>query len=385
MGATHPEKQQVASALDASWSSQGHRSTVSQRHLEALVAAVNDQVPIDTAQVLAFIRAHLKKTTVTLAELQKLLSENWSVEDLAGNIRRQVEYYLSDTNLKTDKFFHDLISANEGGYVSMDSLLKCRKLTSLTTSPDVVAQAVKSSTEVETSSDATGVRRIGNAPLPELAAVKPKKSSEAKAESPVVILKVSIPEETKATWKELRDSFKAAFMDVDLTYTRFSNQEGHIGIAGDTPAATVQSILTDSFTLDGQTVVVSKIEGDEQLTFWREHGTHFELCNQQGKRGRETRRALSFGGKSFQSQAKVRTYIKSLLSSTREGEIVDPQYFNFLMDLLKLHPQYEEKAQGLKQFAVNRHPEHTDQKCFFVVKEDGSWVDFSAAKCVSQV
>mmetsp|Transcript_11164 Transcript_11164/g.21955 ORF Transcript_11164/g.21955 Transcript_11164/m.21955 type:complete len:385 (-) Transcript_11164:1265-2419(-) len=384
MGATHPDKQLVIAALDSAWPSQASGNSIPQRRLEALVLAVKGQVPIDTAQVNEFLRGHIAKSNISLAELHKLLDENWSPEDLAASIRKQVEFYLSDANLKTDKFFHDVISSSADGYVSMDVLLKCRKLKSLTSSPDVIAQALKSSTEVEVNSDGSGVRRTGNAAIPELS-VKKKTSAEAKSEPPVLILKVSVPEETKATWKELRDSFKAAFIDTELTYTRFHGQEGHIGVRGGTSAATVQNIITTSFSLDGQKVIISRIEGEELLDFWKQHGTHFELCSNQGKRGRETRKSMTFGGKNFVSQSKVKTYIKSLLSTTREGELVDPQYFNFLMDLLKLHPQYEEKAQGIKQFGVNRHPEHSDQKCFFVVKEDGSWVDFSAAKCVSQI
>jgi hypothetical protein len=103
------------------------------------------------------------------------------------------------------------------------------------------------------------------------------------------------------------------------------------------------------------------------------------------KRGRESRKSLTFGGKSFPSQSKLRSYINALLSWSSEGQSVDPQYFNFLLDLLKLHPQYEEKAQGLRQFAVSQHPEHTHEKCFFVVKQDGTWIDFSFAKCIQQI
>lgn len=384
MGASHPDKVQVRTALDSVWASHANGSTLPQRKIEALVKAVNSQEAIDTALVIEFLGGHISKPSVTLPELHKLLDENWSPEDLAANIKKQVEYYLSDSNLKTDKFFHDVISSSEEGYVPLDTLLKCRKLKSLTSSAEVVVQAIKTSTEVEAKSDGSGIRRAGNAPLPTLA-VKKARASDTQSEAPVLILKVSVPEETKATWKELRDSFKAAYIDVDLTYTRFHDQEGHIGVGGSTPAAALETIVNEGFTLVGQKVAVTKIEGEELLTFWKEHGTHFELCNQQGKRGRETRRALTFGGKNFASQAKIRTYIKSLLSSVQEGDFVDPQYFNFLKDLLKLHPQYEEKIQGLKQFGVNRHPEHTDQKCFFVVKDDGSWIDFSAAKCVAQL
>lgn len=39
-----------------------------------------------------------------------------------------MEYYLSDENLKFDKFFHDKISAEKEGWLEMELILSCNKM-----------------------------------------------------------------------------------------------------------------------------------------------------------------------------------------------------------------------------------------------------------------
>ena len=43
-------------------------------------------------------------------------------------IKEQIEYYLSDENLKHDSFFHEKISNNPKGYLDLGLLLKCNKI-----------------------------------------------------------------------------------------------------------------------------------------------------------------------------------------------------------------------------------------------------------------
>lgn len=91
------------------------------------------------------------------------------------------------------------------------------------------------------------------------------------------------------------------------------------------------------------------------------------------------------GGKNFRSAAKLRTYLRTLLSATAEDQEVDPQYHGVLLDVLKLHPNYQTKYQGFQSFSVGRHPTHPETRCFFVVREDGTKEDFSIAKCLVRI
>jgi len=49
----------------------------------------------------------------------------------SGVVRKQIEYYLSDDNLKFDKFFHEKISANEEGWLEVALVLSCNKMKAL--------------------------------------------------------------------------------------------------------------------------------------------------------------------------------------------------------------------------------------------------------------
>ncbi|CAE7315950.1 La, partial [Symbiodinium necroappetens] len=60
-------------------------------------------------------------------------------------VRKQVEYYLSDENLKYDKFFHDKISANADGWLDMSFILSCNKMKSMRAGKDDVIAALKES------------------------------------------------------------------------------------------------------------------------------------------------------------------------------------------------------------------------------------------------
>jgi hypothetical protein len=43
-------------------------------------------------------------------------------------VRRQVEYYLSDKNLSQDEFFHKQITDHPEGYLLLALILKCNKV-----------------------------------------------------------------------------------------------------------------------------------------------------------------------------------------------------------------------------------------------------------------
>ena len=45
-----------------------------------------------------------------------------------NEIKNQLEYYLSDENLKKDSFFHQIISSEPDGYINIDYFLKCKKI-----------------------------------------------------------------------------------------------------------------------------------------------------------------------------------------------------------------------------------------------------------------
>jgi len=67
----------------------------------------------------------------------------------ANELRRQVLYYLSDDNLRTDKFFQGIIASNEGGWISMTTILGCPRMKQMKATCEGVFAALRGATEVE--------------------------------------------------------------------------------------------------------------------------------------------------------------------------------------------------------------------------------------------
>ena len=45
-----------------------------------------------------------------------------------AEIKKQVEYYMSDLNLSKDDFFRTQIKSNKDGYLNFECILKCNKV-----------------------------------------------------------------------------------------------------------------------------------------------------------------------------------------------------------------------------------------------------------------
>ena len=76
-----------------------------------------------------------------------------------NDIKNQMEYYLSDDNLKGDSFFHEKISENKDGYIDLDLFLKCNKVKKAKWTKENIIEGVKLSTEIELSENNNKIRR----------------------------------------------------------------------------------------------------------------------------------------------------------------------------------------------------------------------------------
>ena len=91
------------------------------------------------------------------------------------NLQKQVEFYLSDLNLKKDKFFHELITSSQEvknlliqGYLHLDYIKKCNKVKQFEATDEELISAIKKSSDIEINSSNDSVRRTGNKALPTL-------------------------------------------------------------------------------------------------------------------------------------------------------------------------------------------------------------------------
>lgn len=103
---------------------------------------------------------------------------------LTEDLKKQVEFYLCDDNLKKDKFFNDAM-AGKKGYLPLDTIMKCNKIKNITQDRAKLVEAIKSSDKLELNAEGDGVGRKGNPPLPQLIRTgKRKKEEEDEKENP---------------------------------------------------------------------------------------------------------------------------------------------------------------------------------------------------------
>jgi len=89
-------------------------------------------------------------------------------EDVEKKIIRQVEYYFGDFNLPRDKFLMEETKGNDG-WVTMETMLKFKRLMELSSDKDVITAALKKSKAglMEVNEDSSKIRRNPEIPLPE--------------------------------------------------------------------------------------------------------------------------------------------------------------------------------------------------------------------------
>jgi hypothetical protein len=220
-------------------------------------------------------------------------------------LKVQVEYYLSDENLQRDSFFHEKISNDANGYLDVDLIMNCNKVKKLDVSKEDVINAIKLSTELELADKENKVRRKGNKALPELKLLnkkrkkdedgegegeeKERKDSSGKGDKGYdpIILEIYSDKEVDKKWKLIQDEFKSLNPHLDVPYSRFNKTEGHLGVL---KYPNQELKFTEEFELDGVKYTVKKCQGDELINFWKNHGSHYELCVNKNRKGGKNKR-----------------------------------------------------------------------------------------------
>ncbi len=317
-------------------------------------------------------------------------------------IQTQIEYYLSDDNIKHDKFFHEKITDQAEGYVDVSNFLNCNKVKKLNITADDITSAVKNSTLLEVKGDL--IRRAGNKSLPELKLLKRKTGrnqdgdmadeSHLNVSSDPVILEIKAEKEPEFKWKPIQDEFKEVNPNLNVVYLRFSGDSGHIGVLKSKSASDVE--FKPELTVEGVKFTVKKCEGDELISFWKDHGSHFEMCisrNKKIQKGKDKKKrdpnalrtAIKLGDETYTDVGKIKSRVRGLLTSTIDGEKINTGDHGFLFDLLKSHKNFEGKSKDISYFTTGQPREHEYSRCFFIVRGDDSKEDFSVHKCIERI
>ncbi|CAL1171450.1 unnamed protein product [Cladocopium goreaui] len=296
-------------------------------------------------------------------------------------VRKQVEYYLSDENLKYDKFFHEKIAENKDGWLDLTLILQCNKMKTMRATKDDVVAALKES-KIEINEDNTSLRRPGNAALP----THQKKNSFHAHDGGVVTMFKSVPEEQQ--WAQVKAAVQEKLPPkVSLWHVGQVNDKHECAMVCAPFDGDMTFFETLSIELGGSTLKCEVCYGDVLQKALKEMPKHIrdKRERESRKRQKERNRPIKLGTCHFNNVAMLRGRVKEILNSRSDGEQLKPDGsdFKLIKSLLEFHPS-PDKSKGLVGIKVARSS-HGDSRCFYMIREDGTEEDFSAKKCLDAV
>ena len=326
-------------------------------------------------------------------------------EQKKKEIQRQIEYYLSDINLETDEFFHNIIKNEKEGYLDLEYIMQCNKVKKAGWDKNMIIESVKDSNQIELNPEKTKVRRIGNKPLPELNEKKllnKKRNREKKEDkiSPIILIFKS-DKDTELKWLDIEGKFKSLNPTLSILYTRFKTNEGHFGIIptgsnSKNEEKKDEINFVKEFELDGVKFTVELCEGKDLEKFMEENQSHLDLIvnkerNKKIKKKNKTilETPIKLGEEEFNDIAKIKDKIRKMISQVKDELIIlDDNDTKFIKDLVKFHPEKEinEKVNNASFIAVGKIDPHQYTKAFFGLDDNKEKIfDFFVNKCPEKI
>jgi len=93
------------------------------------------------------------------------------------------------------------------------------------------------------------------------------------------------------------------------------------------------------------------------------------------------RESYKIAGEIFSTKLALQERIKEILYRYQDGQYLSNNDFEFMLQVLKRHPNFEIKI-GVKAFFVRQNPVYKNTRCFWLVRFDGSGTDFSYQECL---
>jgi hypothetical protein len=318
-----------------------------------------------------------------------------------AELQKQVEYYLSDSNLKQDEFFYNALNDSATKSIGFELLLNCNKIKKLKATKDDIIKALESSGAIEVLPDQSGIKRKNDA-LPEFepkVGKKVKKNDNGHEESKgeddgfeELILKITISKEDEAVkWETVRGEIEKVY-GVKVPYVRLNRLEGHACLNKNEVKSDVKTkIVTEGLKMGDVDVKLEECKGKDLQFFFKDHGRHLDSCLERTglkakkKKADRSNPEFIFMNQRYYNISKLRNIFRDILTKTGDDDKVPEPDHSMLLELLKYHDKFEEKSEDLDHFTAGQHPEYKQTRCFMVVKKDGSKKDWSSTKCLDNI
>jgi len=303
-----------------------------------------------------------------------------------ATIRKQVEYYLSDENLRYDKFFHDKISADPERWLDMGLILGCRKMKDMRATADEVRAALEGSA-VEFRESPCAVRRPQNKALPSLEVRPQHAKKKIHAHDGGVVLRLSsIPEEQ--SWMQVKEKLREKLPEkVQIWYASHVSENQECVVTCSPFEGDVAFFETLKLEVGGATLACEVCFGEVLQACLKVMPKNIREKREKEarKRAKDRNRPILIGTQRFMNLGALRGRVKEILNSRSDGEQLKPEGadFKLMKAVLGFHPK-EEKGKGCVGIKVDKSPQN-ENRCFYMVKDDGSVEDFSAKKCLEAI
>lgn len=303
-------------------------------------------------------------------------------------VRKQVEYYMSDENLRFDKFFHEKITEHADGWLEMALILSCNKMKAMRATKDDVTSALKDS-KLELKEDGSAVRRPANAQLPKLEA-RPqhvKKTPAHAHDGGAIVVFKDVPAEQ--SWQQIKEKLRAKLpQKVGLWFVSEINDKSTCTVVTAPFENDLKFFQDLSMEVGGATIKAEVAMGEVLQAALKILPKHIREKREKEsrKKQKERNKPIIIGTQKFVSVAALRGRVKEILNSRSDGENLKPDGtdFKLVKALLEYHPKGAEKSNGMVGIKVGKST-LGDSRCFHMVREDGSEEDFSAKKCLDAV
>ena len=294
-------------------------------------------------------------------------------------LRKQIEYYFSDENLRRDKFFNSKISSNSEGWLDVSLLLSCKKVEAIrATAEDILASIAES--DLIISDDRLQIKRSAAVPALVKEIGKPKNEHDGG-----IMLKVTnIPAEMK--WFPIKEALQTQGMKV--TYAGNVDHETHECVMLLTPFENdLEKVSALELVIDGAKLDVAILAGDDLKQALKKLPSF--IARKRDMRAREAakskQKSVELGGYQFPNVAAAKKRVSEILKMRKAGTELKEgsQDYQLILAVLKHHPNAETKLTGMTAIKVDKS-QKGDSHCFWVVKGD-TCDDISVMKCLAHL
>jgi cold shock CspA family protein len=306
---------------------------------------------------------------------------------LVAAVKKQIGYYLSDTNLKRDLWMRQLLLASN--CVSVTNLLKCNKLRALTQDLGVIQTAMGEAKDMHMCTVAIEGKEGETEPavargpdadnIPALPSYTP----------PSVLLLTEMATDVQVTWKDIRAGYLSAYSAPVFTY--LSHETPFIIVNSNHKASVARALEGGIKNVDGKQICsVQEVSDSEQKEALLK--AHYDALARQAnrsrkKRGRSDRKAAEgpckVGNEEFASSQDVYDKVRGIMKSNKNNEPIMGEDKKFVMNLFKAHPRATEKLKFVRKVIIKENHQHDgNSRCFFLVNKDGAEEDISYVKCI---